>query len=176
MFRLPLVTLAPLALVACGNQPEVIAENASIENVTQAARAANRIEPGKWRTETTIESIEIAGMPAAVAEAMKQQLGIQGTQKSEACVTREQAEQPPEKLLGGETCRYETFEMKGGKLNAVMACKGSDLGAANGTMRMTISGDYGGTGYDLRGVAEMDMGQKMTMRTHVKGARIGDCT
>jgi hypothetical protein len=175
MRRLPIVLL-PLALAACGSQPEVKAENASIAEVAQAARVASKIEPGQWRTETTIEAVEMPGMPVQIADAMKKQMAANGTQKIETCVTKEQAERPPEELLGGkgsDACRYETFEMKGGKLNAVMTCKGMGPGA--GEMRMTIAGDYGGTRYDLIGTAEMGMGQKMTMRTHVKGSRIGAC-
>ncbi len=172
------IALVPLALAGCNNhKPEVKAENASVADVSAAADNAIRMEPGKWRTEVSVDSVEIANAPAQVADAMKKQLSTNGKQTIEACVTKEQAERPPEDLLGGkgmQSCRYDTFEIKGGKLNAEMTCKGAN--GDTGAIHSKISGDFGAKSYDLVSETKADMGgQSVTTKTKVKGSRIGDC-
>ena len=172
------IALVPLALAGCNNKPEVKAENASVAEVATAADSAIRMEPGKWRTEVSVDSVEIANAPPQVADMMKKQLSASGKQTVEACVTKEQAERPPEELLGGKgmkSCRYDTFEIKGGKHDAQMTCQGGPAG--QGTIQSKLSGDFGSKGYDLVSETKTDMnGQSVTTKTKVKGSRIGDCT
>lgn len=166
------IVAATAALGACSREPEVSAHNASIAEVAEAAKGATKIEPGKWRTTVSVEKMEMPGAPPQVAEMMRQQTG-KAAQSSEMCITKEQAEKPPQELLGSaaKDCRYEKFEMKGGALDAVMVCK-----QAGNEMRSTVRGSYGGTRYDLAGTAEMSTaGQKMIVSSKVVGERIGDC-
>ncbi|WEK42846.1 MAG: DUF3617 domain-containing protein [Candidatus Sphingomonas colombiensis] len=171
------VALAPLVLAGCNNKPEVKAENASVAEVAAAANNAIRMEPGKWRTEVSVDTVDVANMPPQVADTMKRQLSAAGKQTVEACVTKEQAERPPEDMLGGngmKSCRYDTFEIKGGKLNAEMTCQGAPSGP--GAMHSKVSGDFGSSGYDLISEAKVDMnGQTITTKTKIKGTRIGAC-
>ena len=171
------IALVPLALAGCNNKPEVKAENASVAEVATAADSAIRMEPGKWRTEVSVDSVDIANVPSQVADAMKKQLSAVGKQTVEACVTKEQAERPPENLLGGKgmkSCRYDTFEIRGGKLNAAMTCQAGASGP--GTIHSKVSGDFGSSGYDLVSEARADMhGQSITTRTKIKGTWIGAC-
>lgn len=169
--------LVPLALAGCNNKPEVKAENASVTDVAAMANNAIRMEPGKWRTEASVDSVEIANAPAQIADAMKRQLSATGKQTVESCVTKEQAERPPEDMLGGKgmkSCRYDNFEIKGGKLDAQMTCQGGPSGP--GSIQSKISGDFGSKSYDLVNETKADMqGQSVTTKTKIKGSRIGDC-
>ncbi|MFW2852358.1 DUF3617 domain-containing protein [Sphingomonas sp. TX0543] len=171
--------LIPLILAGCDKKPEFKAENASVAEVASAANSMIRMEPGKWRTEVSVDSVEIANAPAQVADAMKRQLSATGKQTAESCVTKEQAERPPEDLLGGKgmkSCRYDSFAIKGGKLDAQMTCQGGPAGPAS-KIQSKITGDFGSKSYDL--VSETSahiQDQSITTKTKIKGARIGDCT
>lgn len=169
---------AALPLAACNSQPEVKAENASMAEVSKAIGDAARMQPGKWRTEVTIENIDMPGAPPRMTEMLKKQMASSATQSVETCVTKEQSERPPEKLFGGmEGCRYETFRLGGGRLDAVMSCQGGAMGPGSGGLRSTLSGDFGDTGYDLASTGEMQSGeQKIAVKSRIKGSRIGECT
>lgn len=163
-----------LPLAACNSSPTVTAQNASVAEVTAKAQAANRIEPGKWRTTVALATIELPGMPPAIADRVKARMAANANRERDTCVTPEMANKPPGEMLGAaDNCRYETFKMGGGTLDAVMVCKG---GGGPGEMRMTVSGDYGGARYDLATDMTMTMpGGGMKMKARVKGERVGAC-
>lgn len=164
---------APFVLAACGSQPSVKAENASVAEVAEKTREAIRMVPGEWKGTTEVVAMDIPGMPAGAMNQTKTKTDYT------SCLTKEQAEKPPAEMFGGKSggdCRYEKFTVAGGKLDAVMICtpKGS------GEMRMTMSGEFGAEKYDVTNDMTMKMpanagGQTMTMKARVSGARVGAC-
>ena len=181
MKRLMMVLPAVAMLAACNSQPSVKAENASIAEVAAATKDAVKLEPGKWETTVAILSIEGPGLPPQMAEAMKKQ---SQTQKVETCLTAEQAEKPPQDMLGAaKNCTYEKFEMGGGKMSGTLVCKGAP-GMPTGEMRAQMSGKFASTNYDVTSESTMTMpampggpagGGKVTTKTRVSGKRLGAC-
>ena len=81
MGRFALV-LPLIAIAACGNEPEVKMENASVAEV---AREVGRqggeesfVNPGKWQQTATLLDIEAPGMPPEAKQMMGQAMGRAG--------------------------------------------------------------------------------------------------
>ena len=179
MKRLTIVLPAIAMLAACNSKPSVYLENASIDQVGAATQNAFKLEPGKWETSTTILSIEGPDLPPETVAAMKQRMS---GQKVETCITPEEADKPTRGMLGmAKSCTFETFEMTGGKFSSSLACKTSpDMPVG---MRVTTSGNFAGTSYDVTSATTMHMppiparpaGGDITTTTQVTAKHIGPC-
>ncbi|WP_025290666.1 DUF3617 domain-containing protein [Sphingomonas sanxanigenens] len=167
--------IALLALAACGESDEVKLENASVADVAEATKdkaTTVKLKPGQWRTTAELVSIDVPGLPKEVADQIGQSAAKSST--TEDCVTQEEADKPQEMLArdNGE-CRYDRFQMGGGKIDAVMRCKGTEQ---PGEMQISMSGNYQPERYDV--AAEMVMtqqGKTITMRLKSRSERIGEC-
>ena len=73
---------------------------------------------------------------------------------------------------GNQNCRYETFTMGGGKINAVMKCT-----AASGSQVMQMAGTYNANSYNMAvsSTADGPGGQSMKMRMRLDAKRLGAC-
>jgi len=181
MKRLTIFLPAIAMLAACNSKPTVEAENASVAEVAAATKDAMKLEAGKWETTAAILSIDGPGLPAGAADAMKQQMK---TQTVQTCLTPEQAEKPPQDMLGvAKNCTYEKFRMAGGSMNGTLVCKGVP-GMPNGEMRTEMSGKFASTSYDITVDSTVNMpampggpagGGKVTTKTQVSGKRLGAC-
>lgn len=177
-----LTALAMCALVAACGKGEVELENASVEEVVKASANAQALNPGQWANTTRILSVEMPGMQQAEKAMMDRmtQAMVGQTNVSESCVTPEQAKKPDASLFAGQgqgNCQFDTFEIGGGKLNAVLSCNPGGEAA----MKMTMNGTYGGENYDLDSQIEMSGAPGMASKTAMKikaknsGKRIGEC-
>ncbi len=175
-----LFLLAPIVLAACSTQPTVKAENASVAEVADAAREAISLQPGQWSTTVDVTELKFPGVDdPRVADAMGGMMKKAQAEAHSYCVTPEQAAKPSAELFAGKAngdCRYDTFTMAGGRIDAAMTCTGA---GTPGSMTMTTSGTYSSTAYDVAmnmKVANPAMpGGAMTMKARTKGARTGDC-
>jgi len=170
--------LSPFALTACSNEPAVDARNASTEEVADKVAAAGGsdrfVRPGKWQSRVQIEQFELPGAPAGVSNAMRGMM--ERSAVSESCLTPEEAKRPKEDFFAGKDkdCRYDRFNMAGGKIDAVMQCTSDGK-----THNMTMQGTYNPDAYQMRmtmkadGGAAAEGGLNMTMRVDAK--RVGEC-
>lgn len=174
------VTIAcALALTACDGAPEaeVSARNASVEQVAEQVRTATKdkmfIRPGKWQSKISIEEVSMPGLPPEMAQQMKAMIAQREQQSPEQCLTEENTR---EEFFGGknDACRYDHFNMSGGKIDAKMRCQ------ANGaTQVMAMDGTYSPESYSMRmttsseGAPGPAGGMEMKMR--VESRRIGEC-
>lgn len=170
-----LAVIVPLA--ACNSEPEVAVENASVGEVAgkvaEAGGTGSFVRPGKWESKVTIEDMSMPGMPPQVAAQMK---GFAGrVEAHQSCLTPEEAKRPKEDFFAGadENCRYDHFNMGGGKIDAAMKCARE---GASQLMQMT--GTYSSETYHMA-VSTTSSGQGptagMKMRMRVDARRIGDC-
>ena len=159
------------------------AENASVAEVAKATEGAVKMEPGKWRTSVKFVAVDMPGMPKQAADMMGQQMQKSGNSVIETCVTPEMANQPPGKMLGAQddgSCKYDSFSLAGGRLDAKMTCKPKAAGGP-GELKMAMAGTFGGSAYDLttetvmNGVADASPNGTMTVKTQISGKRLGDC-
>jgi Protein of unknown function (DUF3617) len=176
----PFLTLTALLLSsACHKAGDVDLKNATVEEVAKASAGAQKINPGKWQMTMQTVSVDIPGQGAAAAAMSKAMTAKPNV--TEECVTKEQADNPNAGLFAGKNpgnCKFDSFAMSGGKLNAVMKCAAPDK---KGEMSMTMAGQYGGDSYDM--TSEMHMtgatglpgGAGMTIKMHNSGKRIGAC-
>lgn len=178
--RLPILATLPLALAACDSGKTVSATNASITEVAEATKGAVTLEPGKWRTTVSFVSADAPGLPAGMADMMTKQMATASNQTAESCVTPEMANKPSGEMFANVTgqCRYETFEMAGGRIDAVMVCK--TPGGSGGEVRTAMAGTFAPSRYDMASEMKMTMpgapaGSQMTIKTKMVGERIGAC-
>jgi hypothetical protein len=175
-----LLIACAMPLAACNKQPEVHAYNASVEEVASKVRSVAGeqalIRPGEWESSTTVEEMSIPGMPAQVQERMKKMMASQQMHSFKSCVTEADVKRPKAGFFTGKNneCRYDRFNMSGGKIDAVMHCSGKD-----GEQTMTLAGTYAPEKYDIhmqmvhKGV-EAD--EVMTMKAHTISRRVGECS
>jgi hypothetical protein len=175
-----LLGLAFVGLAACNSEPEVSLKNATPEQVAAEVRKSAplgemRFDPGEWRIESRMQDVVGEGMPPQVLQQMKASMA--GVTSQSQCLTPEQASRPSSEMFAGKqrgNCKYETFEMSGGKLKATLSCP--DRSGAK--MAMTMDGSYSKTSYTVDADMRIDSptpGQNMTIRMRSTGTRVGEC-
>ena len=169
---LPLTCLA-----ACGSEPEVKMENASIGEVAQEMRKQGGddsfVNPGKWEQKATLLEIDAPGMPPEARQMMSQ--AMDQVQVHEVCLSPEQAKSPKEDFFTGadKNCRYEHFNWGGGKIDLKLNCK-----HPNATQAMAMVGTYSPEAYSMTMTATNVGGgpmEQMVMKMKVDAKRVGDC-
>ncbi|MBU6268093.1 MAG: DUF3617 family protein [Sphingomonadales bacterium] len=164
--------VAVLALGAC-KKNEVDEKNVNPGTVAaKVAAAGDKPQPGRWETTLKLDSIDMPGMPPEAKAMMSKQMGTM--RKFATCLSQEDAARPEAEFFnqGKSGCKYDNFTMSDGHLDANMTCK-----QGPGTMRMTLSGSYSATDYEVHTNTTMiepggkGMTQAMTMTAH----RAGDC-
>lgn len=169
-----------VALGACNKSPEVHERNASVEQVANAVASSGvandlYLKAGEWKVTSTVEEMNIPGLPPQAQAEMKRMMGGRGNAEYQYCLTPEQAKKPGGRFFNRQAdknCKYDHFTMGKGKIDALLRCA-----APGGAMAMTIDGTYSADSYSTR--VAMDMGgsdgsMKMKMRSDAK--RVGDCT
>lgn len=169
---------ALFALAACNSKPDIHARDASVaevaKKVADAGGTDSFVRPGKWQSQVQIEAFELPGAPPAAANAMRSM--EHRAQIYESCLTPEQAKRPKEDFFAGanKNCRYEHFNMSGGKIDAVMRC--ADKGMAQ---TMAMQGTYGPDNYQMAMSMKAQGGPTpsdgMTMKMRIAAKRVGEC-
>ncbi len=129
--------------------------------------------PGLWRTTTTIQQVDIPGLPAEVADMMRGRM--MRSHSSEQCVSADDLN-PDSSLFAddnAENCEYRDFTYAGGRMNVVLVCSAGGAGQ----MTMRLSGTGGPSSYESDYNVEFTGGQmgSMTMQGVSSGERVGDC-
>jgi hypothetical protein len=177
MRRITFVSLAAvMALSACSDggadkdgDGKITGEEAAVE-----AREAILPEPGLYRATVEIEEMTVPGMPAGMADQMKQSMAAQ--MSIENCLTEADRANMVKEMVpdSGDSCTYDKYEMSGGKIDAKLTCKAPD----GGTVVTTMNGTFTSTGVDMvlentQSGGRQENGTHMKMR--MKNTRIGEC-
>ena len=170
-----LLIACTLPLSACNRSPQVHENNASVAEVQNKVAAATAgdsfVRPGRWESKVTIEEMTIPGMTGDMAKQMNRHVQVNAS-----CLTETEAKRPKEDFFAGENknCRYDHFDMAGGKIDAVMKCSENGAGQT-----MTMAGTYGPEEYQMKmSMAAQGMpgpASGMSMKMRVDAKRIGDC-
>lgn len=166
--------LAALALAACGSGADEDGDG-TITTAEAAKETADATlpEPGLYKITVDIEEMTIPGMPAEMAEQMKQAATAQ--MSIENCLTEaDRVNMVKEMAPQGDQCTYDKYDLSGGRIDAKMTCKTPDGGTATTTMVGTVSS----TGVDMvmentQTGGATQAGTHMKMR--MKNQRIGEC-
>ena len=116
------------------------------------------------------------GMPPEAAAQMKAAMAKNGSHEFTTCLTEEDVKQPKGKFFtGNDQCRYDHFNMSGGKIDAAMSCKAEGAG----TQVMTMTGTYSPESYSMQMSMKADgmpgPTSGMTMKMQVDSKRLGAC-
>lgn len=165
-------TLAALSLSACKKEG-VVAKDESVESVAKKVDASGiKPQPGRWESSVKIAKMDLPGLPPQAKDAMSKQMGQ--TQTFASCLTPEQANKPDAGFFqaGAKDCKYDTFTMAGGKIDAAMTC---DRGGQK--LKMTMAGTYSETSYDIqvKSEGEVQPGMPMSMEMSIASHRAGEC-
>jgi hypothetical protein len=113
------------------------------------------------------------GIPPEAKEMMAKAMGKDRTFAS--CLTKEEAEKPEAKFFGqaDERCKYDSFTMGGGKIDAKMSCK-----SEQGVQKMNMAGTYTPDAYDMTMAinGQGPNGQAMSMTMGISSKHNGECT
>ena len=177
-----LLIACALPIAACDRSPEISEKDASVAEVAEKVRQAGGdqsfVRPGMWQSKVTIEQFEVPGMPPEVAQRMKTMMAEQQAHDFETCLTPDEVKRPKEDFFAGKNnqCRYDSFNMGGGKIDAVMRC-GDGKGATN---VMQMAGTYSPESYNMQMAMKMAGGGQpeagVSMRMRVEARRTGECT
>lgn len=169
-----LTAFALAAMGGCGKQRSVEAENESVESVAKKVADADiRLQPGRWESTMTMQSMEMPNLPPEAQKAMQAQKGMSHTFSH--CLTPEEAAAPRagffQKQASG--CTYDHFTMAGGKIDAEMSCKDG-----SGPGKMKMQGTYSSDAYTMaiQSEGEMQPGQPMKVAMNIASRRTGECT
>lgn len=177
--RMLIVAMTSALLAGCGGEADVSVTNASPEEVANRLAASGDgnlgLRPGRWESKVELVSVDAPGLPPEALETMRSAFASSNESGVASCLTAEEAKKPAADFFtgsGGNECRYETFELGGGKLDSKLNCKGAEL-AMNGTysaedFAMTMT-----TKTETARVAEGAPQMNLTMQ--VKASRTGDC-
>lgn len=182
MRRSTFALILPLALAACGDDATVEKKNASTAEVAKSvADAGLKLKPGRWELTMKFARFEVEGMPPEAQKAMQEMMGQTRTYAS--CLTKEEAEKPDGSFFGqeNENCRYDTFTMAGGKIDATMTCKDKNKGeggeGGSGEAKMTMVGTYAPDSYDMAMTmkGKAPNGNAMNIEMAATSKHVGDC-
>lgn len=168
-----------LALAGCGSKEEDAGQGGpkSAAQVREEAGKLERPEPGEYRQQVEITSLEVPGMPASAAEQMKS--AMKATQDGTFCLTKADAERGYEDMFNGigkgNHCSHSKFDVDGGQLDAQMECQSQQQGKAVMKVKGTVAKDGSNVTVvmDTTGGPPPITTMKMTMQ--LTTTRLGDC-
>ena len=172
MRRIIMAAAGAALLAGCSGGGNADADGNGEVSMKEAAKKAEGLRPqaGQYKAVITMTGIDIPGMPPEMA-------GHGGgmTTTTEYCLTQAEVDKGYQEMMkrgqNGE-CTYESFNLAGGKLDAVMLCK-----AGEGDARMTMSGTVTPTTSDFTATMAMKFADapEGTMTFTAKHERLGDC-
>jgi hypothetical protein len=170
---------AAILLAACGGDADTNEDGAvSGEEAVAEAAGAIKPQPGQYRTSFEMLELNIPGVPEAVQQQMRAQMGGEAevAKSITYCLTPEQAaangaEEMAKNMAQGN-CTVSRMDVSGGSISSEMQCSGND----GITTRVQMEGQMTATSSVMTMTQEIDQsGQKMQIKAKVTSERIGDC-
>lgn len=165
--------LFPFAVLAagCSSEPTVTATNASVEDVQKQVAAAGgrtQMRPGRWEGTVAVKNSVPAGVPAGAADASR---------PLKICVTPDQVKPGANPFVAQmqEGCKYDTFKMADGRIDATMTCERPGM-----TIKNKLTGEFTADDYKVFSVTEMSgsgAGPMAGMKAEstITARRTGEC-
>lgn len=160
--RLAIVTMS-LAVTACGSEPSAAPP--------PTAAAAETIDAGEWETASEVTELRSTdgGTPVLATP-----VGTKGTGR--LCVADGERARPDPALFMGEdyACTYKDFYMKGGTINATLACTRKGWG---GEMQASVIGDFTADSFTAKLEASTALAGSgdFALKQTLTGRRLGPC-
>lgn len=172
-----LAACCALFVTACGESNPDAAQPSQDDAKQGAEPFAQdfRLEPGKYRTTVSIDSLDMPGLPPQVAQQTRAMMADAAS--AESCVTSRDAARGIEVIkrqVARGDCEFQKFETHGDTVEAAFQCRTGD----GMTMVATSRGTYSSTGskVSLTGDLAGPNGKAMHIEQTVTTERIGDCS
>ena len=174
-----LTAFALLALTGCGKKDE---EPKTAKEVIAEAGELAQPQPGQYETQVKLLEFSVPGIPPEQADRLKSMMGNVGDQASSYCLTPEEAKKGFEESIrkmsegqGGMNCKFTTFDVDNGKLNAEMTCDGQQ--GMNSTMKLAGTATAQSTSMRMAMTqkAAIIPGGEMRMEMQMDSKRTGEC-
>jgi hypothetical protein len=174
------VVASIICVSACSKGPTVHLQNATGNEVAQAVtksgviNSGSAVQPGLWEIKATYSEMNIPGLPPQYAEKMKQDMAADREKPSHHCITPADVKKPDESFFGGDKdCKFQHFNMGGGTMDVAMVCNREGT-----TQTMNMTGSYTPTSYSLDMAMNASGGREsgMSIKGHIDGRRVGECT
>jgi hypothetical protein len=183
MRRITFVPLAAaLALAGCGSGGADADGDGKISVKEAATEAAGAVapRPGQYESKVQLLEIEMPEVAGVDTEQMKKTLQSAMSSTTRHCITAEDARDAAKQMIQtpeSDNCSYSKFDVSGGDIEAVMACKNPDGSTSN----MQLSGQMGREQSHM--VMQLDQalpgvpgGGKSHFKMQVDSRRIGERT
>jgi hypothetical protein len=136
--------------------------------------------PGQYESKMQLLEIEMPEVAGVDGEQMKKTLQSAMNSTTRHCVTAEDAQNAAKQMIQtpeNDNCSYSKFDISGGNVEAVMACKNPDGSTSN----MQLSGQMGREQSHMvmaldQAVPGLPGGGKSHFKMQVDSRRIGECT
>jgi hypothetical protein len=183
MRRITFVPLvAAIALAGCGSGDADADADGKISTREVVAEAAGAVtpRPGQYESKVQLLEMELPEMAGVDTAQMKKMMQTSMNTTTKHCVTAEDAQNAAKQMIQtpeNENCSYSKFDVSGGNVQAVMACKNPDGSTSN----LQLSGQIGHEESHM--VMELDRtlpgvpgGGRSHFKMQVDSRRVGECT
>ncbi len=140
-----LAALASLGALAGCNQADKGPK--TMEEAQKEAAKLERPEPGQYTQTMKVTKFEVPDAPPEMTAQMKKAMGEEQT--TTFCLTKEMSDKGFEEMFReigkGGACKYQRFDVSGGKLDALLECESK----AEGKGTITMAGQVGSQGSDV---------------------------
>ena len=174
------ILLSVLALAGCGKKSD---QPKTAEEVIAEAGELAQPEPGQYETKVKLLEFSVPGIPAAQADRLKAAMGNVGNQSSSYCLTPEEAKKGFEESIrkmgqdqGGMNCKFTTFDVDNGKIDAEMTCDGQQGMSSEMKLTGTATAQNTSMRMAMTQKAAIIPGGEMRMEMQMDSKRIGECT
>ena len=133
--------------------------------IASPAAADVQMQPGLWRVEQKVTSVEMENAPPGMADAARR------SRVSQDCITPEEAAAGPSSMFKNDRqCRLVRESSDGGRYEAVVVCNQD-----GGTSTVTLTGNFGATRFELTAAMEITGRRPMKLTVVMTGERLGEC-
>lgn len=183
MRRITLVPLAAaIALAGCGSDGADADGDGKISTGEVAAEVEGAVTPlpGQYESKVQLLEMEMPNMPGVDTEQMKKTMQSSMNSTAQHCVTAKDAQNAAKQMIQtpeNDSCSYTKFDVSGGNVEAVMACKNPDGSTSNMQLAGQIGREQSHMVMDLdQALPGVPGGGKSHFKMQVDSRRIGECT
>lgn len=172
--EIAVIGFAALALAGC-NQADKGPK--TMEQAQKEAAKLERPQPGQYTQTVKVTKFEIPNAPPETAKQMQAAMGE--AQTTSFCLTREMSDKGFEEMFrevskNGD-CKYQRFNVSGGRLDALLECASKTEGKGTITMAGTVTSQGSDVTVEIDTVNPASPMGSSTIGMNMVSKRTGDC-
>jgi len=149
----------------------------TMEEARKEAAKLERPEPGQYTQTMKVTKFEVPNAPPEMAKQMQAAMGE--AQTTTFCLTKEMSDKGFQQMFNelgkdGE-CKYERFNVAGGRLDALLQCESKAEGKGTITMTGTVGSQGSDVSVEIKTVNPASPMGNSTIAMQMVSKRTGDC-